>query len=107
MVKEFSGKGFKAPRGSLRSLRVSPPVFTMVVVTFKFFNPSTLVFEVRVLTVTLGMPERAGAAETAIAEATRAMREARMEEENMVVKVVKGLKRRFRRSLRTERAWLK
>ena len=88
MVKEFSGKEFKAPRGSLRSLRVSAPVLTIVVVTFRFPNPSTLTLGVDVLMVTLGAPETAGAAETVTAEATRATREARREEVNIVVKSV-------------------
>ena len=83
MVKEFSGNGFKTPRGSLRSLRVSSPVLVTVVVTFKFSNPSTLTVGVEVLSV------KPGAAETATAEATRATREARREEENIVVTVVK------------------
>ena len=81
-VKVFSGKEFKTPRGSLRSLRVSSPVLVTVVVTFKFCNPSTLALGVVVLRV------KPGAAETATAEATRARREARREEENIVRKVV-------------------
>ena len=85
MLKLFSGKGFKTPRGSLRSLRVSSPVLVTVVVTFKFSNPSTLRLGVEVLTV------KPGAAETTIAEATRATREARREEENIVMKVVKAV----------------
>jgi len=85
MVKEFSGKELKTPRGSLRSLRVSSPVLVTVVVTFKFSNPSTSTLGVEVLRV------RPGAAETAIAEATRAAREARREEENILVKAVKAI----------------
>ena len=85
MLKEFSGKEFKTPRGSLRSLRVSSPVLMTVVVTFKFSNPSTLTLEVEVLTV------KPGAAETATAEATRATREAWREEENIVMKAVKAV----------------
>ena len=77
-----SGKVFKTPRGSLRSLRVWSPVLVTVVVTFKFSNPSTLALEVEVLTV------NPGPAETATAEATRATREARREEENISVKVL-------------------
>ena len=82
MVKEFSGKGLKTPRGSLRSLRVWSPVLVTVVVTFKFFNPSTLVLGVEVLRV------KPGAAETATAEAMRATRE----EESIVVTVVTVVK---------------
>jgi len=78
MLKLFSGKVFKTPRGSLRSLRVSSPELIMVVVTFRFINPSTLALGVDVLTV------RPGAAETATAEATRATRKAGREEENIV-----------------------
>ena len=85
MVKEFSGKGFRTPRGSLRSLRVSSPVLVTVVVTFRFCNPSTLALGVEVLR------DSPGAAETATAEAMRATREARREEENIVVTVVKGI----------------
>jgi len=60
----------------------------MVMVTFKFSNPSTSVLGVEVLILTLGPPGAAGAAEVATAEATRATREARKKEENIVVKVV-------------------
>jgi len=91
MVKEFSGKWFKDPRGSLSSLRVSLPVLTMVVVTFKFSNPSTSGLGVEVLMVTLGPPGAAGAAEVATAEAIMAMREARRKEENIVVRVAKAV----------------
>jgi len=63
----------------------------MVVVTFRFCNPSTLRSGVEVLTVTPGALETAGAAETVITEAARAMREARSEEENIVVKMVKAV----------------
>jgi len=83
MVKLFSGKVLKTPRGSLRSFRVSSPVLEMVVVTFRLSNPSTLALGTDALTV------RPGVAETATAEATRRTREARREEENIVVKVVK------------------
>ena len=69
MLKVFSGKEFKGPRGSLRSLRVSSPVLAMVAVTFKFSNPWVSALRVEVQTV------KPGAAETAIAEATRVMRE--------------------------------
>jgi hypothetical protein len=85
ILKLSSGKELKTPRGSLRSLRVSSPVLVMVVVTFKFSNPSTLTLGVDALTV------KPGAAETATAEATRATKEARREEENIVVKVVKAV----------------
>jgi len=65
MLKVFPGKEFKAPRGSLRSLRVSSPVLVTVVVTFQLSSLSTCTLETDILTV------RPGAAETAIAEATR------------------------------------
>jgi len=40
-VKESSGKGSKTPRGSLRNLRVSPPVLITVAVTLRLSNPPT------------------------------------------------------------------
>ena len=70
MLKVFSGKEVKSPRGSLRSFRVSSPVLAMVVVTFKFSNPSTSTSGVQVQTV------KPGVAETAMAEAVRVMMEA-------------------------------
>ena len=70
MLKVFSGKGLKAPRGSLRSFRVSSPVLVTVVVTFKFSNPSTWGLGTDVLT------DKPGPAETATAVATRATKEA-------------------------------
>ena len=70
IAKVFSGKEFKAPRGSLRSFRVLPPVLVTVVMTFKFSSPLTWTLGIDVLTV------KPGAAETATAEATKAMREA-------------------------------
>jgi len=85
MLKVFSGKVFKTPRGSFRSLRISSPVLVIVVVTFKFSNPSTLKSGIEALRV------RPGVAETTTAEATRVRREARMEGENIVVKVVKAV----------------
>ena len=85
-LKLFSGKEFKTLRGSLRSLRVSSPVLVTVVVTFKFSKPSTLALGMDALMV------RPGAAETATAEATRATREVRRVEENIVVKVVRVMK---------------
>ena len=87
MVKVFSGNGFKVPRGSLRSLRVSSPVLVMVMVTFKFSNPSTSTLEVEALRV------RPGVAETTTAEATKAKRETKREEENILkaVEVVETL----------------
>ena len=85
MLKVFSGKVFKTPRGSLRSLSVSSPVLVTVAVTFKFPNPSTLLLGVEVLTV------KPGPADTTTAEATRAMREARREEENIAVKVLEAI----------------
>jgi len=83
MLKVFSGKVFKTPRGSLRSLRVWSPVLVTVAVTFKFPNPSTLLLWVEATTV------KPGPAETTAAEATRATREARMEEDSIVAKVLK------------------
>jgi len=50
-----------------------------VVMTFKFSSPSTLTLGVEVLT------DKLGAAETATAEATRVVREARREKWNIVV----------------------
>ena len=50
-----------------------------VAVTFKFSNPLTLTLGVEILTAKLG------SAETAITEATTAMREARREEESIVM----------------------
>jgi len=85
MLKVFSGKVFKTPRGSLRSFRVTSPVLVTVVVTFRFSNPLTLTSDVEVLRV------RLREAETEAAEAMRAMREARREEENIVVEAVKGV----------------
>ena len=81
MVKEFSGKEFKTPRGSLRSLRVSSPMLVMVVVTFRFSNPTTSALGVEILR------DKPGAAETATAEATREISKA--EEENIVVKTIR------------------
>ena len=81
MVKEFSGKESKTPRGSLRSLRVSSPVLVMVVVTFRFSNPSTLALGVEILR------DKLGAAETTAVEAMRATSEARREEENIAMKI--------------------
>ena len=88
MVKVFSGKEFKAPRGSLRSLRVSSPVLVMVVMTLKFSSPSTLTSGVEALIVRLGV------AETTTANATTVKTEGLREEENIVVKAVgiSGLK---------------
>ena len=54
----------------------------MVVVTFRFSNPSTSALGIEVLRV------KPGAAATATPEATRATREARREEENIVTKTV-------------------
>ena len=85
MVKEFSGKESKTPRGSLRSLRVSSPVLVIVVVTFRFSNPSTSTLGVEILR------DKPGVAETATAEATRATSEARMEEENIAIRTVEAI----------------
>ena len=62
-------------------------MLTIVVVTFKFSDPSTSVLGVEVLMVMLGPPGTAGAAEVVAAETTRAMREARRKEES-IVKIV-------------------
>ena len=85
MVKEFSGKESKTPRGSLRSLRVSSPVLVMVVVTFRFSSPSTLAFGVEILR------DKLGAAETMAVEATSATSEARREEENIAMKITEAV----------------
>jgi len=87
IMKEFSGKGSKTPRGSLRSLRDSLPVLMMVVVTFKFSSPSKSTLGVEVLT------DKLGAAETATAEATRVVREAQREKENIVVQAAKTVEK--------------
>lgn len=84
MVKESSGNGLKTPRGSLKSLTGLLPVFATVVMTFMSSDPSPS----RTVKSTSGVVE--GAAETATTEATRAMREARREKENIVMKVMKG-----------------
>ena len=67
MVKVFSGKGFKTPRGSLRGSRVLSPVLVTVAVTFRSSNPSTLGLGIEVLTVKPGAVGTAGAAEMATA----------------------------------------
>ena len=85
MVKEFSGKGLKTPRGSLSNLRVSSPVLVMIVVIFRFSNPSTSTLGVEILR------DKPGAAETTAAEATRAKREARRGEESIAMKTVKAI----------------
>jgi len=59
----------------------------MVVVTFKFSSPSTLTLGVEVLT------DKLGAAETATTEATRVVREAQRERENIVVQVAKAVEK--------------
>jgi len=82
MLKVSSGKVCNTPRGSLSSLRVSPPVLVTVVVTFRFSNPLTLMSGVEVLRVRLGV------AETEAAEAMKATREAHREEGSIVVMVV-------------------
>ena len=86
MLKLFSGKVSKTPRGSLRSLRVSSPVLVVVVVTFRFPNPSTLALGIDALTV------RPGAADMATTEATRATREA-WREENILTKEMRPWER--------------
>jgi len=62
-------------------------VLVMVVVTFKFSSPSTLTLGVEVLT------DKLGAAETTTAEATRVVREAQREKENIVVRVAKAVEK--------------
>jgi len=60
----------------------------MVVVTLKFSKPSSsLTLGVEVLT------DKLGAAETATAKATKVVREARREKENIVVQVVKAVEK--------------
>ena len=58
-------KEFKSPLGSLKSLRVSPPVLAMVTVTLMFSNPSELTFNVEGSPAKLGAVNKPGAAETA------------------------------------------
>jgi hypothetical protein len=88
MLKVFSGKESKTPRGSLRRLSVWLPVLITIVVTIKFPNPSTLTWGVEVLMVKLGE------AETAKAKATRTMREARRKEKRIVRKAVEAVDER-------------
>lgn len=92
MVKVSSGEGSKIPRGSFRSVSVLSPAFATVVVTFKVSGPSMLRREIEILTSNNvgGSAEVAGAAHTATTETARATRETRRQEENMVMKVVKG-----------------
>ena len=78
IVKVFSGKVFKTPRGSLRSLRDSSPVLVTVVMTFRFSSPLTSTLGVEVLRL------RLGTAETETAEAVRTTREAQREKENII-----------------------
>ncbi len=83
IAKVSAGRGLRTPLGSLRSLRVSSPVFVTVVVTFQFSTPATAPGPVT-------LRERPGTAETADAVATRATRAARREVENMVPVSRKG-----------------
>ena len=69
MSKVLVGRTCSAPRGSLRSLRVSSPMLVRVVTTFKFSTPSTAVGPVT-------LRERAGTAETTVAVAVRAIKAA-------------------------------
>ena len=69
MSKVLVGRTCSAPRGSLRSLRVSSPMLVRVVTTFKFSTPSTAVGPVT-------LRERAGVAETTVAVAVRAIKAA-------------------------------
>jgi len=90
-AKDFSGKGLKTPRGSLRSLRVPSPVLVTVVVTFKFSNPLTLTLGVEALRV------KPGAADTVTTKAARARMKARREGGNIareVMNVVGGIEER-------------
>ena len=57
----------------------------MVVVIFRFSSPSTSRLGVEILR------DKLGAAETATAEATRATREARREEESIEIKTVEAI----------------
>ena len=81
MLKVLAGRVLRTVRGSLRSLRVSSPVLVTVATTFKFSTPSTAAGPVT-------LRDRPGAAETeaAVAMATRAMRVARREVENMALR---------------------
>ena len=79
-VKEFSGNGSKTPRGSLKSLRDSPPVLTTVAVTLRPPDPSGLRSEVEVPTIKLG---RAETEEIEEARATQATRGALRKEKSM------------------------
>jgi len=54
MLKLSSGNVSNTLRGSWRSFKVSSPVLVMVVVTFKFFDPSTLALDTDALTVKPG-----------------------------------------------------
>ena len=80
MVKVSPEKGFRTPLGSLRSLRVSPPVLTIVAVTLRFPSPSKLASDVETLTFKPGAVDIPGAAEPAAAQATRVMKGVRREE---------------------------
>jgi len=92
MVKMSVGRELKTPPGSLRSLTGLWPVFATVVMTFVFSDPSPFKLRNESVTVQLASIVRAGAAETAAAEATMPMatREARREEKSIVMQVVKG-----------------
>ena len=80
MSKVLAGSVCRAPRGSLRSLRVSSPVLVSVVATFRFWTSSTASGPVT-------LRERPGVAETAVAVATRATSAARRVAENMLLTV--------------------
>ena len=84
MVNESSGVESKTPRGSLRSLSSLLPLLPIWMV----ITPGTLTLTSRP-TVSCSPTVAAGAAQTATADATRATREARREEENIAVKGVK------------------
>ena len=58
-----------------------------VVVTFKFTSPLTLTLGAEALT------DKLGAAKTATAEATRVVREAQREKEDIVIQVAKAVEK--------------
>ena len=76
MSKVLVGRTCSAPRGSLRSLRVSSPVLVTVATTLNLSTPSTASGPVT-------FRERPGAAEAPIAEATSAINTERRAEENI------------------------
>ena len=76
MANVLAGRVCRAPRGSLRSLRVSSPVLVSVATTLKFSTPSTA-------SAPVTLRERPGAAATMDAVAVRTRRAARTVVENI------------------------